>query len=681
MEKLYLDLSIVLFFLAALVIVSQTRSQISQKKEVSFNLISAGICAFSLLSTISMIQNQLVTLVTISISATAAVEFIQLMLLISGLVFVTSGVSKLLPAMGLRAERDDSNILQIGQLKRLGAFISTPSSFDDFMRESLDIFADNIRITAGAVYAVAKTKDLAKLMAAYGTLKNSSGISEKFIVNPRWMESLRQTEFTAADVSFSKIHPNASGYCYCFPMISSNGRTFLYLIWAKEKYQAESLDPYILQRLTDSLNARLATERLFLHNDFNKMFGDFAQSLREKIVSQQSVNEMLITLKNDLLTHMPLDYISICMKNPDGTGRRISIGLSGTILNETDVTFGPHNSYLNQVMEFHRAVNYTNIDGEREVSFPELLSVSRIKSLMAIPLQSASGTKGIFTIGAEAAAAYRRVDLEILNRVTSSFEIILNELALEKRTEAIQYRVKLLKEFAKAIAGTASESNMYERAAGIISKALGCSIVRISTIDREEKFLHSKLLINDSAFQVRTPEQGHLILSLLKWHRTVHQNGNTVVVNCMPGKLSMPDIETMQVFSAGVKCAVIVPINVNNRVLGMISLADDKVLANTSFTDDNIEFVETIGSIMAVTLDSPIRSQEARADFATPAKEEIIHAGQSRGMRSQLKSSLTSIIGSLDMIKSGGANDEIKKDRFLEIIDKSARKMTEYFSE
>jgi len=681
MEKLYLDLAIVLFFLAALVLVSQTRKQMNQKSKESFDLISAGICCLSLMSTFSMIQNQLVTLLTMSMTATATVEFIRLVLLISGLVFVTAGVSKWLPSMGFRGEKVESSILQIRKLKRLGKFISDPTSFDEFMRESLEVIADNIRLNTGAVYAVTKTKDSAKLMAAYGTLNNSAGITEKFVVNRHWLERLRPNELTAAAVSFSKIHPNATGYCYCFPMLSSNGRTFLYLLWTKDNYQAESFDPYILERLTDSLNARLTTERLFLSNDFNRMFGEFAQSLRNKIAAQQSANEMLLTAKTDLQNHMPVEFISICTLNSDGTGRRISIGQSGTVLNETDVSSGPRNSYLNQVIESKSAVHYKNIAGENEVSFPELLTVSRIKSLMAIPLQGAAGTKGILTIGAGGTAVYGKADLEILNRITSSFEIVLNELVLEKQSEPAQERMKLLKEFAKDVAGTVSEPDLYKQAAGVISRALGCSIVRISTIDQEQKFLHSQSLINESTSEVRTPEHGHLILSLLLWHSTVQQNGNTVIINCGTGKLSMPEIETRQVFSAGVKSAAVVPINLDNRVLGMISLADDKVLTDTSFTEENIQFVETIASLTAVALGARIRREEARADFTALAKEEIIHSGQDRGMRSQLKSSLTSIIGSLDMIKSGGPESEIKKDRFLAIIDKSARKMTEFLSE
>ncbi|MGH8016056.1 MAG: hypothetical protein ACREBV_07695, partial [Candidatus Zixiibacteriota bacterium] len=65
----------------------------------------------------------------------------------------------------------------------------------------------------------------------------------------------------------------------------------------------------------------------------------------------------------------------------------------------------------------------------------------------------------------------------------------------------------------------------------------------------------------------------------------------------------------------------------------------------------------------------------------TVARAGIGKASQRRGFRNQLRSSLTSIIGSLEMIRNHGAGNEAQKDRFLNIIDRSARKLSEIADE
>ncbi len=681
MEKLYLDLAIVLFFLAALILVSRTRRQITLKSKISFNLISVGLCFLSSMSLFTLIQNQMVEQFLVPTAAIAMVELVRLVLLVSGLVFVISGVSKWLPSLGIREEKDESGVMKIELLKRLGRVLSNSSSLDEFLRESLEVFADNLRITAGTVYALSTTKDSARLMASYGELNNSGGISEKFVVNPGWLEKLSRSKLTVAGVSFSQIQPNATGLCCCFPMSASNGRTFLYLLWTKDRNKAESFDPYILQNLTDSLNARLTTERLSLNNNFNRMTGDLAQSLRTKITALPSAHEMLRAVKTELQNYLPVDLISICLISDDFMGRRISIGQSGTVLNEVDVKLGPQNSYLYQVVESERGIYYKNITSEKNESFPELLSVSQIKSLIAVPLIAADRTNGVLTVGTERKSAFRNVDFEILNRIVSSFEYILNELVLERKSEVLHKREKILTAFANELLDTTSELFIHQQAVNAISQGLASSIVRLSTVDQEGKFLISQALINESTSKVRTPEHGHLILSLLLWHSTVQKNGNTVVIECQSGKLGMPDIEIMQVFSTGVKRVAIVPIKLSGRVLGMISLADDKTVSDSTLEDENILLVETIAAMTAVAMDARMRLQEARTDFVALAKEQIINSGQGRRMRSQLKSSLTSIMGSLDMIKSGEPQNDIKRDKFLAIIGNSARKMNEYLSD
>jgi len=676
-----LDLAIIFLFLVALVLVSRTKEQIIQRDRTSYGFLVSGVCILTFMSLFTAIQNQLVEQKLLAMPALAIAELFRLLMLVSGLVLVTSAISRWLPIFNNKEVKKESFATEHTLLKRWGRLLSTQLSIDEFLRKSLEIISDNLQISMGTVYSVSPAKNMAKLVASIGRFDNLANISERFVLNQIWLKQLSGSRLTPAIVSFSELHPHASGNCYCFPVKASGQLQFLYLLWTKDKQGAETFDQDILSGITDSVKERLHLERLVLRNNFNKVCREIADTLKAKVVSGESINEKLVLAKTELQTLMPVDFISLSLMGKGGSLRRMSIGPSGTILNEVDVQVGSDNSYLYQVSEGHKALLISDISLDRSAELPELLLVSTIKSLMAVPLGCTGQTRGVLSVGAQKPGVYGKVEKEILTSITVAFESILHEMNLEEQALGMREREKLVREFATEIAAGDSQTSLFSHLVSTIKKVLDCPIIRVSTIDTGAKFLSSQTLVNASKSKVRTPESGHLILSLLHWHKVAQENGNTVVVNCHAGENGMPDIESMQVFSPGVKRAVIVPIKCSDRILGLISLADDKVIAASSLTETNIQFVETIAALAGVALDTFTRSKNALSEFAAVARGEIVDAGHRREMRRQLRSSLTSIIGSLEMIRSGDSSDETKRDRFLTIIDKSAQKMSEYLTE
>ncbi len=681
MDKLYLDLAIAFFFLVALVLVSRTREQIGQKNWTTYGLLAAGLCILALMSVYTAIHNQLVEQKIIATSTMAVAELIRLLMLVSGLVLVTSAMSKWLPIFNNKPEKNESLIIKFSQLKRREQLYSMPSSIGEFLRMSLEIISDNLQISTGTVYLISPSKNKAKLAASIGTLDNLANISERFILNQSWLKQLSVSKLTPANVSFSEIHPGASGNCYCFPVKASEQLQFLYLLWAKDTLGAETFDRNILAGIAGCIKAKLHSERLVLRNDFNNMCRDLANSMKTKSASGESINERLVSAKTELQTRMPIDFISLSLMNVGKSLRRISIGPSGTILNEVDAQIGSGKSYLNQVNKEQKPLLVSDTSRIRSADFSEFLLISDIKSLIAIPLGGAGQSRGVLTVGAIRPGIYRKIEKEIVTSVSAIFESILHEMNLKEQAAGMGEREKLLRGFAIEITHCDSPTALCRRAVSTIKKVLDCPIIRVSTIDAEAKFLNSQVLVNECKSEVKTPENGHLILSLLRWHKAAQEIGHTVSVNCDAGEKGMADIELMQVFAAGVKRAVIVPIKYSDKILGLFSLADDKVIAASSLTEANLRFVETIAALTAVAIDAFARSKSVLSEFATAARGEIIEHGQRRGMRLQLRSSLTSIIGSLEMIRSGDTSDETKRAKFLTIIDKSARKMNELLTE
>jgi K+-sensing histidine kinase KdpD len=300
-----------------------------------------------------------------------------------------------------------------------------------------------------------------------------------------------------------------------------------------------------------------------------------------------------------------------------------------------------------------------------------------LASLLVLPLNGSAGIRGAVTLGSNTASAYSPRAKEIVAAVKETFERILNEMSVEELQAQAARCESALKEFVSDIAVADTFNDVFLSAARTVAQVTGSPIIRISTIDPEQKFISSRALRNQCISKSKVPDNGHILLSMLAWHKVAAISGNTVLVKYgdAPGKMS--EVEAAQVFAAGINQAAIIPIKFGDKVYGLISVADTWSLSDPTLTAENIQFVETLAAVLAVAVDANYRTSEALVEFAATAKSAIVDSSRFKSMRTQLRSSLTGILGSLEMLRTAEPARDPKKNRFMEIIDKSAHKLEE----
>lgn len=680
MERLILDLSIAFFFLATLLILSRAKNQIREKSKTSFGFLSTGVCLLAFMSAYTVVLNQLVKNGLLPANIFAMAELGRLLLLVSGLVLVTSGITKWLPLFREKSGTSDAFLNKYSGMKKCLRLLSEDTPVDDFLRNCLEVISDNIQVSMGTVYAVSGERNTAQLVASIGDFRSLENIAPKFVLNHNWLGRLTDSELVLSSVSFSEIQPNASGSCFCLSVKASDKLNFLFLIWSCDKLGAESFDSDILSAIAEESRKKIRIGKLRLTSEFASKCEESAERLREKVLSVETVSERLAILKSELENSMPLEFVSIGLLNDDKISRRISIGSSGTVLNELGISIKSNNSFVYQVIQSNRPFVKSDISKCRTDEFLNFQSFKGIKSFLAVPLNC--GTRaGLLTVASKSSGLYGTSDKTFLLAVRSAVEIILNQMIHEERLISVTEREKALTRLALELSSLKSIPEIFKCAASAIRKTLQCPIIRMSTVDESGRFMSSQYLTNDSKSQCRTNEHAHLILSMLHWHNTAFANGRTVIVDCTNGNQGMENIESMQVFAPGVKRAAIVPIQNSLRVIGLISLADDKVMSVSELTEANCSFVEAVAAMAALSIEMISNKKNALAEFSLSAKDEIIDSGHRRNVRGLLRSSLSGIIGSLEMVRNKVSNERAVRERFLDIIDKSARKMSEYLTE
>ena len=103
MSKLYLDLSVAIFFLVALIFVYNLKSQIESRDKAIFKILVAGFGLFSVMSLAGAFFNQLLEHNILGVESVTFIEIGRMAFFILGLILVTSGIARWLAIAGLAA--------------------------------------------------------------------------------------------------------------------------------------------------------------------------------------------------------------------------------------------------------------------------------------------------------------------------------------------------------------------------------------------------------------------------------------------------------------------------------------------------------------------------------------------------------------------------------------------------
>lgn len=681
MSKLYLDLALTVFFLVALVFVYNLRSQIQERQKATINLMSWGLVLLAVMSLLTAVQNQLVAQDVISSATSTVFEFTRTTLFVLGLVLLTSGVARWIPIASRNNNNDNKSSGNDLALSALAIELTQPCTLTEYMSTSLKLLADNVSVDSAALYSIAKAGNQAKLIAVEASVDSLNSVDSEIVFTPGWVNGLSDHALVYADEKVLSSKNSGISNRYCFAVRQSGHPRLLYLINARQRIKNFYHINTVVMAISNSLKSRLANETLSLKHSLYSQSQEISKFLENSISPAGTVNERVSIVRRKLSEYMPVDYISVCAFDENGIGRRVSIGESGTVLNELGVNIAGDSPYLLDALTKDKTQIITDLQELDQDYIPEILKLSKTRSLIVMPLAGVGEFSGAVTVGASGYSAYSSVNREILIGVAGSIKKILYEMMVEESRAQSVKRQRIISEFIYDIARSDTEDDVFNRAATTIANITNSKLVRVATVDVEQKFLSSHALVNESKREIKVPAAGHILLSMLPWHKVSVTNGNTVIVRSGTGQNKMTDVETCQVFNSHVRGVTIVPIRFGDKVYGIISLAEYGDILNDQIGSDNLQFVESIAAILGIYVDASSRTSDALAEFATSARAEIIENSKSKALRSQLRSSLTSIIGSLELIQIGQSGGESKDNRYLSMIGKSAHKLEELLKE
>lgn len=197
-------------------------------------------------------------------------------------------------------------------------------------------------------------------------------------------------------------------------------------------------------------------------------------------------------------------------------------------------------------------------------------------------------------------------------------------------------------------------------------------------LDPDGVTLRSRYLSTSHATHVSTPSDGHMVLSVLPQHAKLISGEIAEPLYCQTDRNEISESEAVLVFAPSVKQMLLMPIRANGSTVGVIGCGDMRETSRGLFSQQDIVLVQALAGVVGTVIH---RMMAADLFYSQTGK-----SGESRKelfanetVRPAVRSSLSGIVGSLEMLQSSPAAQDEHVQRYLSIIDRSARRMSKVF--
>ena len=102
---------------------------------------------------------------------------------------------------------------------------------------------------------------------------------------------------------------------------------------------------------------------------------------------------------------------------------------------------------------------------------------------------------------------------------------------------------------------------------------------------------------------------------MVPWHKHVIETGQLIVLRKDVPELAMSDEERKMALTEEVKSAALIPLIVGGRVLGVISLGEERGWERSPFTLDKVELCQSIARQAAVAIENARLYEELRQSY------------------------------------------------------------------
>jgi len=300
----------------------------------------------------------------------------------------------------------------------------------------------------------------------------------------------------------------------------------------------------------------------------------------------------------------------------------------------------------------------------------DLTKLLRIRSRIVVPLKVKGNVAGTLTLGSKKPGLYNSKYARRLSVFSSLFSLHLQNRNLRNSLAQEQNHLQTLsrhlleylnhKDFKRYLDGLTED----------LTHTFPASFCRVSFLDQQRKALETVSAYKRRE-EISLSPYSSQALEALPWHRLALETKKTMLINQDDPESTISNEEAKLSLAPDVKSALLLPLVDREEIVGMVSLGEMRSWERRPIKRKEIDFMEKIASEISLARRHNVSGEALPFLRAPSADKELSDLGL------QVNNSLTSIIGSLELLNLRRDLTEEKKERYLQIIEKGALRIKE----
>ena len=646
-----------LFFMAGMVLLSIFRERLRAENTESFRNMAAGVTVLALAALGQLAAATGALTIVPFVSAEPFFQLVSVIAAITGMILLLSGISVWLPLDRTLRLYNRIRIRRLDLLRRVEQLVGIESRLTAILEKSLRHMLAQFDLQGGGVFVRGRRSNRLHLLASY-TDDDSLGAGIALTTAAVTDRIHDACEERAAEAIIATAPEGTPVPSLVLP-IEVHGRVAAsFVLWQEETEPMTDDDRVLLKLTCERLARRMEFEALDMDRSRRRALNHTVQELRDAITGEGRLGEKLAPAVRILREILPMELFALTIECGDNDVRRFTIGAEGMLLTEKGLS---RDSIENAQSAVARSVPIDQID--------PMFRSAGINSMLIRTLRFTGRPAAQVMIGSNGASDFGSREIELLDSLTDLFENLIGQEISRCSVDESRRRLETFNQFMVECSGYHREiGHLYDRAADLLRKELRVAVVRISTFEDDGTFIRSRALAAAHPVQQAVPADGYMVLSLMPLHTRVKGSSDSLLIDDRPETPAISRAEAQQIYQADLQSSLLTPITVAGEVRGVIALAERRPQSRYRITDSARRLTELVASALSLA----IRLHETPWDVVAPVGPQAID--NSTGVNNRIRSSLTGILGSVEILRSrGGKTDEI--DRYIGILDRSARRL------
>jgi len=649
------------------------RRAVFNKDTAAYHRIIIGLFFFTGFSLLQLAGNQGIFSGMAYLGDAAGRKVIEAVGIVGGFIFLLSGIGAWLPSLG--RNRDDRRRLNKRYycLKMINEALETGKSLDEKFDKIRSCLLSYLGFERCGIYKYSSRKETLYLSNPTGDEKAMTNFQERIRLSESELKDdlLRFRPAISAVPSLDGAGPKGSNLV--IPISCQNRLYGAYICRAGRNIR---IDDDLLDFM--SVIGSLTGKQTHLHvADIRREYDQAQQTVYEqtgRICTQYTaVSDIVPRLFQNIRELVGADYLSVASLDNSGENMmRYTISSGGRVLLEKGISRQTRGTDIYTVFESGRAIISPDIEPDDRSGEQDGLFLScGMRSRLTCPVKVGKKVVGVLTLGHAHPHHYSAFHLGRIERISDLIGGVIQREQLCRNVETREDHMLRLQLMQHQMLENPPAQSFFNDACDLLTRRMNCTVARISLLDKERRHLISQACrsVREIGRDLRAGEP--IPLSLLPWHRMTLDARKLMLINQDDPESRMPPQESTSSLIPNIKSAMLVPIMLDDKVKGIISIGEARNWNRRRFGATDLIFAKDLAAKCSMALKMKRLQMDVERSREGHRRLTLSGGESASDLRYRIKSPLTSIIGSVELLRLKGLSDDFST-RYYDLILKSA---------